>query len=127
MKGPTIIKPVTAQAGRLRKRLQLQALPAAPPTAAGWTEQLQADADWATLATLWGEVKPLTGRELSYANEVVADATHLVTTRYYPNVTAKMRFKYTDDRTGAVRIFNIADPTDVEERHVKLECLVHEA
>ena len=121
-----MIKPVRVSCGALRKRLTLQQLPASPPTAPGWTEQRQADADWEDVATLWGEVRPLTARELAYAGQIQADANMMVTVRYYPGVTQKMRFKYTDDRINQVRYFNIYDSTDVEERHVRLDCICRE-
>jgi SPP1 family predicted phage head-tail adaptor len=112
------------KAGKLRKRIQIQALPASP---AMNSFNEPTFADWATAATVWGSVEPLSGRELVFAAQVLADATHMVTIRYYRGLTAKMRFLYVDDATGANRIFNIAFIKDVAEGHREMQCLCNEA
>jgi len=121
------------QAGKYRKRLQLQALPAGQAKDPQWNEPTYGD--WAPVTDyvgtpmppMWGSVEPLSGKELVWASEVVADATHLVKVRYYHGLTSRMRFLYVDDVTGATRILNIEYVKDVEERHVEYWCICHEA
>ena len=70
-----------------RHRLDLQSRPtgdAADRTAAG--EVIQA---FATYASTYGSVEPLTGRELERAKSYGATVSHRLTIRYTPGVTPK--------------------------------------
>lgn len=113
------------EAGKLRKRVQIQALPAVQAMDPNFHEPTYAD--WATVDTWWASVEPLSGRELVYAGQVAADATHLVTVRYYQGLTERMRFLYVDDRTGLTRYFNVSFVKDVEERHIQQQCYCQES
>src|SRR4051812_10415124 len=103
------------KAGRMRKRVEAQKLPASQALDASWNEPTYGD--WATDATVWASIEPLSGRELVFAGQVAADATHMVAVRYYQGLGPRWRFKYTDDRTNIVRYFNIVFVKDVGERH----------
>ena len=113
------------EAGQLTKRVSLQALPANQAKSVQWNEPTYGD--WSTAATVWGKIEPLSGRELVFAAQVVADATHQVTVRYYAGLSPRMRFLYTDDVTGAQRTLNIEYVKDEDERHVKQICFCREA
>jgi len=50
---------------------------------------------WATIASLWAEVTPLTGRELFYAHQIRPDITTQIKIRYWkgkPSLSPRMRF-----------------------------------
>jgi len=83
--------------------------------------------DWRPIATIWGRITPLTGRELVWAQEVVAEANHKVEIRYRPGMNAKQRFLYKDPHTGAQRQLNILLVLNVEERNREMICLCREA
>lgn len=113
------------EAGSLRKRVQIQALPASQAMEPNWNEALYTD--WTAQGTVWASIEPLSGRELVYANQVAADATHLVTVRYFQGLAERMRFVYADDRTAQTRYFNISFVKDVEERHIQQQCYCQES
>lgn len=46
------------------------------------------------VATLWAHIKPLTGRELFAANQVVAEATRRIFIRWRSDVTEKHKIEY---------------------------------
>jgi SPP1 family predicted phage head-tail adaptor len=115
--------------GPLRNRLTIQQLPAGlaskAPNAFNETDLLGA---WLPLATVWAEIKPLTGRELLWAQSIVADVTHQVTIRYFAGLaqTPKMRFLYRDPKSGTQRIFNIVAILNDEERNRRMTVLCRE-
>lgn len=81
--------------GKLRHRLVIQRRVETRDAIGGIS------ARWATLATRWGSVEPLTGRELTYAQQVEALVTHRIEMRYFPNLAPTYRLKYGD------RVFQI--------------------
>lgn len=115
----------TRSAGQLRWQVQLQQLPSSPasndfnePSYTGWT----------TYATVWANIKPLSGRELFWAREIVADVSHVVEIRYWPRVVPKHRVLYVDQFTaGTSRILNILAVTDDEEKHRWMDLLCRES
>src|SRR5690242_4254750 len=92
-------------AGNLRHKLQVQA----------WTETGR-DAfnapvkDWSTVATVRASIEPVSGSEPWQGLAIRADTTHLVTTRYVPDVTPAMRLKF------GTRTLQIQDVRNLEER-----------
>lgn len=75
--------------GSLRHKVQLQ------------DEQIAQDPDtgemvktWATIATLWAEIVPLSGREFLAASAEQSEVRSRVTIRYREDVTAAMRVVY---------------------------------
>lgn len=90
--------------GPLRHRLVLQQQSV---TRASNGEELIA---WATLDTIWGNVRPASGRE-SYANageQQLAVITHRVEIRYRADLTPKMRLKW---GTRYLDIEQVGDPS----------------
>jgi SPP1 family predicted phage head-tail adaptor len=51
-------------------------------------------ATWTTLATVWAEVRPMTGKETFTADQVLGDATSIFIIRYRSDITDKMRISY---------------------------------
>lgn len=72
---------------------------------------------WTDVATVWGAVEPLNGRELMAAEAVQSEITHQVVIRYRPGITAKMRVLY------GTRVFDIQNVLDENERHRMLTLL----
>lgn len=107
------------QAGKLRKRIKLQSRPAAvdgfgsPSTA------------WSDVATVWGELLPMSGRALLAAQAVKSELSHEITLRYRPlfsnPVTAtEMRAVYNG------RYFNIHAVLNQDERNRLVTLLASE-
>jgi len=71
--------------GPLSRRIAIQRATEARDAAGGVTRT------WATIATVWGKVEPLRGRELIEAQGVKSEATHKITIRWYDGLTAKDR------------------------------------
>lgn len=74
---------------------------------------------WTTVATVWADIQPLSGREKQSAEAMQTSVTHQIFIRYQPQfanpkVMAAMRAKETKD--GLTRIFDIHDSRDMEER-----------
>ena len=109
---------VTVEAGRLRHRLVLQS-PSTQPDGGGG----QVGDPWAApvkVATVWGSVEPVSGRERLRAQRLETQVTHRITIRYRMGVTAAMRLVL------GVRVFNIRAVLDLGERHRVLELLCEE-
>ena len=70
--------------------------------------------NWIADFPKWARLEPLSGRELEYARQVVADATHKVTMLYTDEITTKNRLNYDG------RIFSIEAIQDKEERRVEM-------
>lgn len=100
------------QAGKLRHRVQIQALSQVQDLATG--EMLDT---WTELATVWANVVPLRGQERFEAQQVQAELSHRVEMRYRPDVTSKNRLLYDG------RILEIASVADFEERHRELNLM----
>jgi len=98
---------------------------------------------WVPIWQLWAQIQPLTGREYWAAQQVQAEMTHRVLTRWHPGwriepgvfitpaqlipqgeqvgitPTARIRFRG--------RVFNIISVADIEEKHEYLEIRCIEA
>ncbi len=72
---------------------------------------------WINLPKRWAAINPLSGRELEYARQMVAEATHEVRMRYTNEVTEKMRLEYDG------RFFHIQHIADKDERRVELRLI----
>lgn len=75
---------------------------------------------WADVATVWGAVEPLSGRELFTAQQVKAEVTAQITIRYRSGISATMRIVFEG------RLYNILAVIDPEERHRELQLLCSE-
>lgn len=98
------------RSGTLRKRLTFQ-------TRTQEQDSLgQQENAWTDAFTCWGEIAPLSGRELLAAAAVQAALTHTVTVRYRPELAnpravAAMRIRY------GTRVFNIHASMNEDERN----------
>lgn len=99
----------------MRERVEIQARTTAPDSYG------QPIPTWATVATVWGKVEPLSGREAWQAQSVRPDVTHKVSVRYYAGLTPKHRF-----RVDGTRVFSIEAVLDIEDRHRVMECMCKE-
>lgn len=103
--------------GSLRHRLTLQRL-ADPPVRDAYGEVTES---WVALATVWGSVDQLGGREMTYASQRQSAATHKIVIRYYAGLTSADRVKF------GTRIFNIeGPPLNTEERNISLTIMAIE-
>lgn len=75
---------------------------------------------WISLLTRWAAIEPLAGRELEYARQIVADATHEVTMRYIDEITTDMRMEYKG------RYFQIHNIANVGERNREMRLICTE-
>ncbi len=97
-------------AGKLRQRLLLEAPADVPDGAGGHTR------NWALVAAVWGEVRPVRATEQVQADARRAEATHRITIRHRDDVRADMRF------TQGARVFRITGMTDPDGRRAWLVC-----
>ena len=89
--------------GRMRHRVEVQQ---ATETQDEYGEYARS---WATIKTRWAAIEPLTGREMTDAQQVVATVSHRLRMRHDADLTPKMRLKF-----GA-RIFGIGAVTNLNE------------
>lgn len=80
---------------------------------------------WTTLATVWAHIKPMQGRELQAAQQLVPEVTHRISIPYSstladPVAMAKRRATY------GGRIFNIHAVMNPDERNRELIILASE-
>lgn len=102
------------QAGKLRHRVTFQN----PPTAQNSTGQVTGS--YTTLATRWGSIEPLSGRELVNAQQISAEVTHRIRVRWLSGIAPKVRAVF------GSRNFDILSVLNPEERKRELELLVRE-
>lgn len=75
---------------------------------------------WTTVGTPFAEIEPAFGTSQQSGEAQTSSITHVLTIRFRPNITARMRVVY-----GA-RIFEILSVIDLEERHFWLQLLCEE-
>lgn len=100
--------------GALRHRLTLERVVRTPDGGGGVTES------WVSEATLWAEIRPLSGGEAVEAGRLAGKHRFEITLRYRDGVEPAMRF-----RLGA-RLFHILAVENVEERGRWLKALCEE-
>lgn len=103
------------QAGKLNQRIELQS---ATTAADSYGEPIQT---WATYATVWAAVVPLSGRELIYAQQVSSETNIRITIRYTSSVAVGHRVKY------GTRYFDINAVIDRDMRNEQIELMCKEA
>ncbi|MFA4994219.1 MAG: phage head closure protein [Bdellovibrionales bacterium] len=83
--------------GTLRKKVSIQTESKTPDNAGGYTLA------WTTLATVWANITPISGKEVFAAGHLEGRATHKVTIRWRGDIalTPDMRLSYNS------RAFNI--------------------
>jgi SPP1 family predicted phage head-tail adaptor len=107
------------QVGTFRQRVTLQDL---VETIDSYGQPVQS---WTDLATFWAEVRPLRGQESLNIRQVFATATTLIKHRYLgPALDPSPKQRYRLVKDG--RIFNVLDPTNVEERNRTIESVCEE-
>jgi len=75
---------------------------------------------WADVATIWASIEPLSGREFFAAQQVNAEVTTRIRTRYLAGIKSSMRVVY------GSRIFDIQSIIDIEERHTEMHLMCKE-
>lgn len=60
--------------------------------------------EWTEVATVWGEVDPLRGREFFASRQIQAEQTHRISFRYIKGIKPTMRIRWGE------RIFEIVAP-----------------
>lgn len=99
------------RAGKLRHRIEIQ-------EAIETTDEYgQVQQTWQTVATRWGGVEPLSGREAAHSKQVHQDTIHEVTLRYYAGLTAKHRLVY-DGRQH--EIISVTNKSKINHEHIVL-------
>ena len=101
--------------GKLRQRLHLES---STPTRNSVGEEVD---NWEAYDVVWGEVVPLSGRELFQARQVEAEVTHRVTIRYRDGVSPKHRVIHKN------RTLEVVSVLDREERERWLDLVCKEA
>ena len=91
------------QAGRRDRRIVIQS-PTDTTTTGGEVTQT-----WATFATVWAEIMPLSSREAWIAQQSQATTTHKITMIYRAGITADMRATYNS------RTFNFDSVVNLDE------------
>lgn len=104
------------RAGRLRFRLELQA-PEDIRDDIGGVRQ-----DWQTHATVWGDIVPMSGRELWQAQQIESRLSHRLTLRYTPALLPSWRIRLKD----TARVFQPVSVRTLEERDRTTEVLAFE-
>ena len=98
------------RAGTLRHRLVIQRRTATQDSVGGQSTA------WTTIATVWAEISPLSGREQLAAQAVQAEITHQITVRWQPLfANPKVVASYRGLDNG--RIFNISSSINQDERN----------
>ncbi len=100
--------------GELRKQIIIQSENPTTDSAGGYVLA------WTDVATVWAEIKPLSGNEVFTAQHLEGHITHHVLMRYRSDVTTDMRLSYNG------RLFNIRAVLNMEERNQWTELLVEE-
>jgi SPP1 family predicted phage head-tail adaptor len=102
--------------GELRKRVTVQAEQATTDNAGGY------GLGWTDVATVWAEIKPVSGNKIYTAQHLEGHVTHEITMRWQSGtaITTDMRILY-----GA-RLFNIRAVENTGERNQFLEILAEE-
>lgn len=76
---------------------------------------------WKSIATVWAEVKPLSGREYFSAQQVQSEITTQIWMRHLDGIKPSMRVKF------GKRFFEIVAVLNTQERNVSLQLMCKEA
>lgn len=111
------------RAGALRRRITFQVR---SQTADSFGQQSTAWTDF--LASVPGDVQPLSGRELIAGAAVNSEVTHLVTVRFHPSLTdpvkvAAMRATYFDGTTTHYLNLGAAVNVDARNRQIDISAI----
>lgn len=94
--------------GKLKHRLTIQ-------SATETKDALgQVTRTWSDIASRWGQITPLQGRELERARQLANDVTHKVILRYYAGLSTLHRFKFETSRFLNISVVVNTDEHDEE-------------
>ena len=99
---------------QLRHRVTLEELAREDDEGGGYDET------WVDVATLFADVRPISGNERVEADRIEGQITHEITLRFRQGVVPAMRF-----RKGS-RLFHVLSVINVEERNRWLKCRCEE-
>ncbi len=74
--------------------------------------------EWATIATVWAAVEPLTGREYFAAGAAQSETTTRIRMRYRPGITSADRVKHGTTTYGITSVIDLRS----ERRELVLMC-----
>lgn len=98
------------KAGKLRKRLIIKR---ATIAADSLNDQIPTPA---TLATVWGEIMPTSGREFWLSDQARAESSHVVTMRW-PGSLVTNGLLARDQLVYGTRVFEVVQASNTEERN----------
>lgn len=104
------------KAGALRHLLTLQESSVATSSSG------ESSISYTTVGKAWGSVEPLSGRELEWAKQSVANVSHKIRLRYNPNYAVGPDWRC----TFSGRTFYFASVLNPDERNRELEILAVE-
>ena len=104
------------KAGALRHLLTLQS------SSTSTSRSGEATISYTTEGKAWGSVEPLSGRELEWARQSVANVSHRIRLRYNPNYSVAPNWRC----TFGSRAFYFASVLNMDERNRELEILAVE-
>jgi SPP1 family predicted phage head-tail adaptor len=96
------------RAAKYRHRLVIQ-----QPSQIGQDAYGAPNRSFSTLATVWGQIEPLTGAETDFGDQIVAQSTHRLTIRYRDDVTSQMQATHRGDTYRFTAVLNPGE-RDVE-------------
>lgn len=99
--------------GSLRQRVTIQTLTKTADGIGGWTQS------WATLATVWADLFPLSGREIYSQGQVQSPVTHKCVIRYRDDVTTKHRVSYNGNPYNIRAVLNLNERSEWLELHLE--------
>lgn len=124
------------RAGRLRHKIWINKY--SPTTLAqtnegsvAYTPLLALDTDeygtseYGQIQYYWGEIIPLTGRELVNAQEVIGDVSHKITLRWTPHVNRQDQIIYLDG-SGVEHTYEVEACLNPDMRCISVVCMSHE-
>jgi len=103
------------EAGKLRHYITLSTLSTTTRDEFGGFTEV-----FATAASVWGSIEPMSGRELESAQQVHGEATTKVTMRYTTHAAITSRIDY------GSHTYEIVDIQNPEERNIELVCICKE-
>ena len=105
------------QAGRMNKRVKISKSVIGSPAV---DELGQQNIEWEEVATVWGAVEPLSGREFWAQQQVQSEITVKIGIRYRNDVEAGMKAEY------GGKIYMIKNIIDPQEYHQELQLMCSE-
>lgn len=107
------------RAGQLTRRLRIQSRSSTQDSFGG------PNLTWVDVATVWAEIRPITGRELENARQIASEVSHQILVRYQPTLAdPKVVAGYRALYNG--RVFNIHASMNEDERNAVLTLLASE-